>query len=87
MCSRLIIVHLVINCILTDGSRSYRLGAFGFLYSQELSKMGIKANRGLLDQRAALEWLERYIDGFGGDPERITVVGESAGAGKKDHHP
>ncbi|KAK5206760.1 hypothetical protein LTR41_007753 [Exophiala xenobiotica] len=42
--------------------------------------MGIKANRGLLDQRVALKWLGRYIDRFGGDPERITVVGESAGA-------
>ncbi|KAI1611228.1 carboxylesterase-like protein [Exophiala viscosa] len=59
---------------------NYRLGAFGFLYSQELSKMGIKANRGLLDQRAALQWLQKNIDGFGGDPEKITVVGESAGA-------
>jgi para-nitrobenzyl esterase len=54
---------------------NYRLGADGFLYLGE----GI-ANRGLLDQIAALEWVQANIQTFGGDPARVTIFGESAGA-------
>ena len=42
---------------------------------------GYRPNRGFLDQRAALEWIKIYISGFGGDPQKITVAGQSAGAG------
>ncbi|KAI9926750.1 hypothetical protein MW887_003844 [Aspergillus wentii] len=58
---------------------NYRLGAFGFLASSELQSAGFKANRGIRDQQAALRWVKKFIIGFGGDPGRITVVGESAG--------
>lgn len=61
---------------------SYRLGPAGFLHSQELAKAGIKPNRGLRDQRVALSWIKDNIAGFGGDPESITAIGESAGAGE-----
>ncbi len=61
---------------------SYRLGAFGFLASQELLATGVKTNNGIRDQRAALTWIRRYADGFGGDPNSITVVGVSTGASK-----
>jgi carboxylesterase type B len=59
---------------------SYRLGAPGFLYSTEMKEAGYLANNGLRDQQTALLWLKRYIDGFGGNPDNITLMGESAGA-------
>lgn len=62
---------------------SYRLGAPGFLASEELLSAGIKSNNGLRDQRAALNWIRTYIEGFGGDPNNVTIAGESAGAGKR----
>lgn len=56
-------------------SINYRLGAFGFLYIP-----GITANAGLLDQIAALEWIQKNIGIFGGDPDNVTIFGQSAGA-------
>lgn len=60
---------------------NYRLGCPGFLTTPELRKAGYKANNGLRDQRAALTWIQQYIFGFGGDPENVTVAGQSAGGG------
>jgi para-nitrobenzyl esterase len=56
---------------------NYRLGAFGWLRAPELGATG---NEGLLDQLAALDWVQREIAHFGGDPGNVTVFGESAGA-------
>lgn len=64
-------------------SVSYRVGALGFLAHPELtaeSPHKASGNYGLLDQVAALEWVQRNIDKFGGDPERVTIVGQSAGS-------
>ncbi|WP_425246227.1 carboxylesterase/lipase family protein [Streptomyces sp. NEAU-NA10] len=55
---------------------NYRVGIEGFARIE-----GAPANRGLLDQLAALEWVRENITAFGGDPEQVTVFGESAGAG------
>ncbi|KAF8833187.1 alpha/beta-hydrolase [Paxillus ammoniavirescens] len=60
-------------------SMNYRLNAFGFLASQEVKDAGI-GNLGLRDQRLALYWVQKYINAFGGDPTKVTIWGESAGA-------
>ena len=62
---------------------AYRLGPLGFLALPELSKEapdGASGDQGLLDQIAALEWVKRNVAAFGGDPSRVTIAGQSAGA-------
>ncbi|RYN63270.1 hypothetical protein AA0118_g4934 [Alternaria tenuissima] len=58
----------------------YRLGAFGFLSSSEVKDHGA-LNAGLLDMNFALGWVQANIRKFGGDPRKVTMAGESAGAG------
>jgi len=78
------------NCALYDGrvfapkgnvilvTINYRLGALGYLVD---SKRGLKGNFALKDQRLALQWVQKYVRYFGGNPNRVTIFGESAGAG------
>ena len=69
--------HLILVTI------NYRLGPFGFLVNRSLDGADpgqLSGNYGLLDQQAALRWVKDNIEAFGGDPGKVTVAGESAGA-------
>src|SRR5580692_5783155 len=62
---------------------AYRVGPLGFLAHPELSRESphqSSGNYGLMDQIAALQWIQRNISNFGGDPANITIAGQSAGA-------
>jgi para-nitrobenzyl esterase len=63
-------------------SLNYRLGILGFVYLKDLAgaDASYTGNCGLLDQIAALQWVREHIAAFGGDPDQVTVMGESAGA-------
>jgi para-nitrobenzyl esterase len=63
-------------------SMNYRLNGFGFMALPELAAenpTGTTGNYGLQDQRAAMQWVQRNIRNFGGDPSKVTIQGESAG--------
>lgn len=65
-------------------SINYRLGVFGFMTHPELmaeSPNGVCGNYGILDQIESLKWIKKNIEQFGGDPDNVTIFGQSAGGG------
>ena len=74
--------HLVRRGDIVYVSINYRLGALGYLDFSEFStpQATFDTNVGLRDQIAALRWVQRNIAAFGGDPDNVTIVGESSGA-------
>ncbi|CAI6333002.1 unnamed protein product [Periconia digitata] len=62
-------------------SVQYRLGAYGFLGGPKYAAMGGAPNLGIMDQRLGLEWTRKNIAAFGGDPDKVTIMGGSAGGG------
>lgn len=66
-------------------SATYRLNAFGFSASREMADAGL-LNLGLEDQRVAMQWVKKYISQFGGDPDQVTIFGESAGSWSVNAH-
>jgi carboxylesterase type B len=65
---------------------NYRLSIFGFPSSRAHLDASFSQNLGILDQRLALEWVRENVAAFGGDPERITLWGQSSGAESVDIH-
>ena len=66
---------------------NYRLGPMGFVCLPELkAEAGITGNYGLFDQLVALQWVRDNIASFGGDPEKVTIMGQSAGAMSVQQH-
>ncbi|OCT52861.1 putative triacylglycerol lipase [Cladophialophora carrionii] len=67
---------------------NYRVGPYGFLASREIQDAAPHAslNNGLKDQRKALEWVQKYIGQFGGDPSHVVLGGDSAGAASIAYH-
>lgn len=63
---------------------NYRLSAWGFLQGREVQEAG-DTNVGLRDQRLALHWIRENVAAFGGDPDKVTIWGQSAGAGSVGH--
>ncbi|MBE7179119.1 MAG: carboxylesterase family protein, partial [Mucilaginibacter polytrichastri] len=64
-------------------SINYRVGIFGFFAHPELTKesgRNASGNYGLMDQIAALKWVQKNIAAFGGDPQKVTIAGQSAGS-------
>lgn len=66
-------------------SLNYRVNLLGFPVGSEAESEGIQ-NLGLYDQRLALRWIKENIESFGGDPEKVTIVGESAGGASVFFH-
>ncbi|KAJ5396967.1 hypothetical protein N7509_005080 [Penicillium cosmopolitanum] len=64
---------------------NYRLSAWGFISSSQVSDTG-NTNLGLRDQRLALQWIRENIAAFGGDPDKVTIWGESAGGMSVGYH-
>ncbi|CAN9183315.1 hypothetical protein AA0112_g10425 [Alternaria arborescens] len=61
---------------------NYRVGPYGFLAGREIvANSSLSLNNGLKDQRKALEWVQKHIQQFGGDPKHVTIGGASAGGG------
>ncbi len=68
---------------------NYRVNYFGFFAHPDLSAEspeGVSGNYGMLDQIAALEWVQENIKAFGGDPDNVTIFGQSAGGGSVVSH-
>lgn len=64
-------------------SINYRLDIFGFLSTGDNVALG---NFGIKDQLVALQWIQKYIRHFGGDPNQVTLIGYSTGADSVNHH-
>ena len=62
---------------------NYRLSVLGFLSTGNATLPG---NNGMWDQHMAIQWVHDHIENFGGDPEKITIAGESAGSSAVVHH-
>ncbi|KAL9931389.1 hypothetical protein V8E36_009786 [Tilletia maclaganii] len=82
--TRLVAESIALNAPIIFVSMNYRLGAFGFLGGSAMlsaAKSGAAAlNVGMYDTRFALRWVHSHIAAFGGDPRRVTLAGQSAGA-------